>query len=195
MEVEHAPETVVALYATLADAEQALNELEAAGVPYPAIRLAAHRPADLAHAAIAERTALAGVALPAQFWSLALAPPWNDQSVQLLHQHAPLAVGMLPTPDRGRGDPDRGALAWRHYVFETSTATDAVGEYAGTTGNTGVISSGAFAPGALVEGNPLSAGTPATDQRPPDQREQPTSDTMRPDTSADRARPETELKQ
>jgi hypothetical protein len=41
MESEYAPQTIVALYTTLADAEMTLHELEAAGVPYPATRLAA----------------------------------------------------------------------------------------------------------------------------------------------------------
>ena len=34
--------------------------------------------------------------------------------------------------------PDTIALAWRHYVFESPHATDQVGEFAGTTGNTGL---------------------------------------------------------
>ena len=197
MEVERTPETIVALYATIADAETTLRDLEAAGVPYPAIRLGAYTPGDLDRAELAERTALAGVSLPDHFWTLAVAlePPWADKAVELLRQRAPLAVGTLPAPDRGRGDTDRGALAWRHYVFETPAATDAVGDFAGTTGTTGVISSGAFATGAKVEGNPPTVGAPAGDQRPSDERGRPSSDTMRPDTSADRSRPETELKQ
>src|SRR5215218_365007 len=114
METEYAPQTIVALYATLADAENTLHALEAAGVPYPAIRLAAHTPADLDRADISERAALAGISLPEQFWSLgvALDAPAGEKSTDLLRRHAPLAVGTLPAPDRGRGDPDRGALAW-----------------------------------------------------------------------------------
>jgi hypothetical protein len=195
METERTPETIVAFYATLADAELTLNELEAAGVAYPAIRLEAHTPDDIQRADIAERTALAGINLPDQSWSLgvALDPKWADKAAELLRRHTPLAVGTLPAPDHGRGDTDRGALAWRHYVFETSAATDAVGEYAGTTGNTGVTSSGAFATGAKVEGNPSTTGVPDSDQRPSDQQRQPTSDTMRTGTSTDRSRPETEL--
>ena len=188
----------MALYASLADAEHVLQELEAAGVPYPATRLAAHTPADLDRTDITERTALAGISLPEHFWSVAVAldTQAGDKAAELLRQHAPLAVGTLPAPDHGRGDPDRGALAWRHYVFETGAATDAVGEYAGTTGNTGVISSGAFANGAKVEGNPpVATDLPASDQRPSDAHQQPSSDTMRPETSTDRSRPETQLKQ
>jgi hypothetical protein len=192
METEYAPQTIVALYASLADAEKTLQLLEAAGVPYPATRLTAHTPADLDRADIAERTVLAGITLPEQFWSVAVAldAPAGDQAVELLRRHAPLAVSTLPAPDHGRGDPDRGALAWGHYVFETNAATDAIGEYAGTTGTTGVISSGAFADGAKVEGNP-----PIGDLRTSEARRPPSSDTMRPDVSTDRSRPETELKQ
>jgi hypothetical protein len=197
METEYVPQTIVALYATLADAEMTLHELEAAGVPYPATRLAAHTPADLDRADIVERTALAGISAPEHFWSVAVAldAQAGDKAADLLRRHAPLAVGTLPAPDHGRGDTDRGALAWRHYVFETDAATDAIGEYAGTTGTTGVISSGAYASGAKVEGNPSATGAPASDQRPSDERQPPSSDTMRPDVSTDRSRPETELKQ
>jgi hypothetical protein len=197
METESVPQTIVALYARLADAEATLHELEAAGIPYPATRMAAHTPADLAHAELAERTALAGIRLPEQFWSLgvALDTQAGDKAAELLRRHAPLAVGTLPAPDHGRGDTDRGALAWRHYVFETTAATDWAGESAGTTGTTGVISSGAFATGAKVEGNPPAIAVPASDERPSDAHQQPSSDTMRPDTSTDRSRPETELKQ
>ena len=192
METEYTPQTIVALYASLADAEKTLQVLEAAGVPYPATRLNAHTPADLDRADIAERVVLSGITLPEQFWSVAVAldAPEGDQAVELLRRHAPLAVGMLPAPDHGRGDPDRGALAWGHYVFETNAATDAIGEYAGSTGTTGVISSGAFADGAKVEGNP-----PVGDLRSSEARRPPSSDTMRPDVSTDRSRPETELKQ
>jgi hypothetical protein len=196
MEAEYAPQSLVAFYATLADAEQTLQALEAAGVPYPATRLAAHTPEDVDRADIEERTALAGITLPDSFWSIGVAQdaPAADKAAELLRQHAPLAVGTLPAPDHGRGDVDRGALAWRHYVFETDAATDWAGESAGTTGTTGVISSGAFASGAKVEGNPPANGVPASDQRPSDTRQPPSSDTMRPDVSTDRSRPETELK-
>jgi hypothetical protein len=197
METEYVPQTIVALYSGLAEAEQTLQALEAAGVPYPATRLAAHTPEDLDRADIAERTALAGITLPERFWSVgvALDAQAADKAAELLRQHAPLAVGTLPALDRGRGDPDRGALAWRHYVFESNAATDWAGESAGTTGTTGVISSGAFASGAKVEGNPPTTGTPASDERPSDKHQPPSSDTMRPDVSTDRSRPETELKQ
>src|SRR4051794_9056630 len=191
METEHAPQTIVAFYPTLANAENTLCALEAAGVPYPATQLAAHTPDDLDHADIAERTALAGITLPEHFWSVAVAldAPAGDQAAELLRRHEPLAVGTLTAPDRGRGDPDRGALAWRHYVFESDAATAEVQEDAGTTGTTSIITSGAFADGAKVERNPPATG----DQRASDARRPPSSDTMRPDVSTDRSRPETEL--
>jgi hypothetical protein len=196
METEHAPQTIVALYATLSDAEGALQTLEAAGVPYPATRLAAHTLADIDRSDSAERTALAGISLPEQFWSVAVAldTPKGDQAADLLRRHAPLAVSTLPAHDHGYGELDRGALAWSHYVFETAAATDAVGEYAGTTGTTGVISSGAFASGAKVEGKPPIADVPIADHPASEARRTPSSDTMRPDVSTDRSRPETELK-
>jgi hypothetical protein len=197
METEYAPQTIVALYATLADAEHALQDLEAAGVAYPATRMAAHTPEDLDRADLAERTALAGIRLPERFWSLgvALDTPSGDKAAELLRQHNPLAVGTLPAPNGGRGDVDNGALAWRHYVFESDAATDWAGESAGTTGMTGVINSGAFATGAKVEGNPPATGVPASDERPSDADQPPSSDTLRPDVSTDRSRPDTELKQ
>jgi hypothetical protein len=197
MEVEHAPDTVVALYTTLADAEATLHDLEGSGVPYPKIRMAAHAPGELEHMAIVERTALADIAAPGHFWSLAvlMEPLWAGKAMEVLRKRQPFAVGAVPPPNRGRGDTDGGALAWRHYVFESDAATDIGGEHAGTTGGTGIITSGAFANSARAEGNPPAAGTPASDERPSDKRQQPTSDTMRPDTSTDRSRPGTELKQ
>ena len=98
-------------------------------------------------------------------------------------------VALVLGPDSVIRVPE-GAIAWRHYVFESPAATDWAGESAGTTGTTGIATSGAFGEGAKVEDNQLSTG----DQRPADKREQPSSDTMRPDTSIDRSRPETELK-
>jgi hypothetical protein len=196
MEVERIRETVVALYTTLADAEAALSELERSGVPYPDIRLAAHAPGDPDLMAVMERAAPDGITTPDYSWSLAVAlePKWADKAVEVLRKHQPIAIGTTPAPNHGRGDSDSGAIAWRHYVFKSSAATDAAGESAGTTGTTGVISSGAFANDAKVEGSPPAKGVPAEDQRPSDQRQPPTSDTMAPDTSSDRSRPETELK-
>lgn len=192
-------DTIVALFGALADTEAALHELQAAGVPYPNIHMGAHTPADLEHATIAERAELAGITAPEHFWSLAviLDQKWRDKAVEVLRQANPFALGRLPALDNRRDDTERGAIAWRHYVFETPLATDAVGLSSngpGTTGNTGIISSGVFAEGALAEGNPPSRATPPSDERPSNADRPPTSDTMEPKTSTDRSRPETELK-
>lgn len=195
MEVEHEPEMIAALFATLAEAEATLHALEGAGVPYPDIRMGAHAPGDLDRASIAERAQLAGVAAPERFWSLAvvLDPKWRDKALELLQSRRPLALGRVDPLDHWRDDTERGAIAWRHYVFETPAATDWAGEGAGTTGMTGVISSGVFADGARAEGNPPTKAAPASDERPSDADQPPTSDTKAPKTSTDRSRPETEL--
>jgi hypothetical protein len=112
---------------------------------------------------------------------------------QILRNHGPLAIGRMPAPHHGRSDTDQGAIAWRHYVFETPLATDAIGDFAGTTGNTGIISSGVFADGALAEGNPPVRGQSGSHGRAASEQ-QPTSDDRQPTTSTDRSRPETELR-
>jgi len=189
------PDTWIALFAKLADAEAALHALQAVGVPYPALRLGAHTAAELEQLTPAEREQLARIDVPAQFWSIAvtLEPQWHDQALAVLREHRPFALGNLPTLDNRRDDTERGAIAWRHYVFETSAATDAVGEHAGETGTTGIISSGVFAEGALAEGNPPAHALAMGDQRRSDADTPPTSDTMQPKVSTDRSRPETEL--
>jgi hypothetical protein len=193
---EHEPEKIIALFAALAEAEATLHALQEAGVPYPAIRMGTHAPAELDQTEFAEQAASAGVAAPEQFWSLALTldPQWGDKAGEVLKQHAPFAIARADGVDLVIDDVDQGAVAWRHYVFETPFATDTVGEFAGTTGNTGVISSGVFTEGALAEGNPPAKHTPTKDERPSDADTSPTSDTMTPKTSTDRSRPETELK-
>ena len=189
MEQQHTPEVIVALYDSLADVEAALSDLEQAGVPYPDIRMGAHTADD------SDLPALGATALPERFWSLRVIvdQPGRYGAERILRSHHPLAVGRMPAPDAGRDDTDRGAIAWRHYVFETPFATDAVGEYAGTTGNTGIISSGVFANGALAEGNPPVRGQPGSYGRPASERQQPSSDELRPATSTDRSRPDNEL--
>jgi hypothetical protein len=189
MEQQHAPEVIVALYDALADVEAALAELEQAGVPYPDIRMGAHTAGDR------DLPALGATALPERFWSLRVTVDQRGRygAEQILRKHQPLAVGRMPAPDAGRDDTDRGAIAWRHYVFETPFATDAVGEYAGTTGNTGVISSGVFANGALAEGNPPTRDRPGSHGRPAGEGQRPTSDDLRPTTSTDESRPDNEL--
>ena len=196
MERQHDTEHVVALFDSLAAAEAALHALQDAGVAYPAMHLGAHAPEELDRADFAERAGLAGVAAPERFWSLrvALGPQSRDKAREALDRLAPFAIARPEAIDLPIDDVDQGGIAWRHYVFESPHATDAVGEYAGTTGNTGVISSGVFADGALAEGNPPADRTPPSDERPSDAGKQPTSDTMTPKTSTDRSRPETELK-
>src|SRR5262245_59217660 len=188
MEVEHVPETIVALYPTLADAEAALNALQDAGVPYPDIQMAALTPSD------PERAQLGDISAPERLWSLAVLPDpkWRDKALDVLEAHHPFAIGRMPAANAGRGDADRGAIAWRHYVFWTPASTDAVGDFAGTTGTTGVISSGVFADGALAEGNPPANAIPAHEQRPT--TEQPTTDERRPIVEPEGSRSETKLK-
>jgi hypothetical protein len=189
------PDTWIALFAALADAEAALHALQAAGVPYPAFQLGAHTQAELERLTPEERGQLAGTNAPAQFWSIAITmePQWRDKALAALRERQPFALGSLPTLDNRRDDTERGAIAWRHYVFETSAATDAIGEHAGETGTTGIISSGVFAEGALAEGNPPASALAVGDQRESDTDTPPTSDALRPNVSKQRSRPETKL--
>jgi hypothetical protein len=189
-EQQFAPEEIIALYDALAAVEAALSDLERAGVPYPDIRMGAHSADD--HGL----PALDAPALPERFWSLRVIVDQRGRygAEQILRGHTPLAVGRMPAPNAGRDDTDRGAIAWRHYVFETPFVTDAVGEFAGTTGNTGIISSGVFADGALAEGNSPVRGQAGSHGRPASERQRPTSDDLRPATSAGDSRPDNELR-
>jgi len=188
MKQQHMPETVVALYGELAAAEAAMSALEAAGIPYPDIRLRPHRIDDL------DRPDLGAVTLSDIFWSLNVVIDQRGvyHAEDILLSHHPLATGRMPALLHGRSDTDLGALAWRHYVFETPLATDQVGETAGTTGNTGVSISGVFANGALAEGNPPVRGKRGSYSRPASEQ-QPTTDDRRPVTTAERSRPDTQL--
>ena len=189
METERAPEVIVALYGALADAQAAQEELQDAGIPYPDIRLHGHAATD------PDRPALDLPNPPERFWSLTVVidEPGRDQRAdEVLRKHAPLAIGRMPAPNKGRSAADRGAIAWRHYVFETPAATDTVGEGAGTTGTTGVISSGVFATNANAEGNPPARGLAPEDHRPAND-ETATTDDRAPETATDRSRPQTEL--
>lgn len=189
MEPKSIPEAIVGFYRTLADAEATLNELQAAGIPYPDIRLSAHTASD------PDRPPLEATRGQEHCWSIAVLlddPGRAQMAEEVLRRHQPLALGRQPAPNRGRSSADRGAIAWRHYVFETPLATDAVSDAAGTTGTTGVISSGVFASGALAEGNPPARQLGGSDQRPAS--EQPSSDDRAPMTTTDRSRPETKLK-
>lgn len=190
-----APELYAAVFADLAAAEAALHALEAAGVPYPAIRMGTHEPAELAGTPLAERASRAGQDAHT-LWSLTvtLNPQWRDRAIETLRGRDPFAIGRLPAADNRANDTERGAIAWRHYVFETDAATDAVGEYAGTTGTTGIISSGVFADNAPASGNPPVRSQPPGDQRPSEAGQSPTSDTRRPEVGQQGSRPQTELK-
>ena len=189
MEQQYTPEVIIALYGSLADVEAALSDLQQAGIPYPNLRMGAHTAGD------SDLPTLGATALPDRFWSLRVIidQPGRYGAERILRKHQPLAVGRMPAPDAGRDDTDQGAIAWRHYVFETPFATDAVGEYAGTTGNTGIISSGVFANDALAEGNPPVRGQPGSAGRPASDQQHPSSDDLRPATSTDRSRPDNEL--
>lgn len=181
-----------ALFGTLAGAEAALHALQDAGTPYPAIRMASYAAADLAGTQLAGRAGAAE-----QFWALTvtLDDAWRDKALAALRASEPFAIGQLPTGDNRANDTERGAIAWRHYVFETGAATDAVGDFAGTTGTTGVISSGVFSDGALATGNPPVRSQPAAGQRPSDAGEAPSSDTkQQEEVGQGRSRPQNELK-
>jgi hypothetical protein len=172
MEPRHAPDAIVALYDTLADVQAAMDELEGAGVPYPDIRMGAHTADDRA------LPDLGAAALPERFWSLSVLIDQRGRyhAEDILRGHRSFAVGRMPATHKGRSDTDLGAIAWRHYVFETPVATDHVGDSAGTTGNTGVISSGVYAAGALAEGNRPVRGRPGSANRPPSEAQKPTGD-------------------
>lgn len=192
MERDMAPEMIVALYASLADAEAALDELQEVDVPYPDIRLAAHAASD------PDRPALEATALPEHFWSLSvwLYEPGREQAVEeVLGRHQPLAIGQQAAPNKGRKSADRGAIAWRHYIFEAPESTSDVTDAAGTTGTTGIVSSGVFATGARAEGNPPARGVPAGDKRPAAADQPPTTDDRGQETAVEgHSRPTTELK-
>ena len=186
---EHAPEHVVALYNHLAETQAAMEELQEAGVPYPDIRMGGHNAAD------ADLPAIGAAELPEQFWSLQVVVLERGVygAEDILRKHTPIAVGRMPAPNAGRSDTDLGAIAWRHYVFETSHATDWVGDTAGTTGATGIGSSGVFAEGTLAEGNPPVRGEPGSHGQPASEQQQPSSDDRKPGLSTDRSRPDTTL--
>jgi hypothetical protein len=160
MQPQHVFETLVARYASLADAEAALHDLQDATVPYPDIRMGAQAAQDCPHAREGD--------LSAMCWSLTvmLDGPARERISPILRQHAPRVVSRQPAPQHGRSETDQGAIAWRHYVFATPAATDWVGDSAGTNGTTGVISSGVFANGALAEGNPPTRDLPRSQHRP-----------------------------
>ncbi len=182
------PKALVAMYTTLAAAEAALHDLQDAKIPYPNIRMRAHPAGD------PDRPQLAGADAANPFWSLNVLLDEQEPSPaeEVLRKHSPLTIGWLPAPDAGRSETDQGAIAWRHYVFYSPAATDEIGDAAGTTGTTGISSSGAFTDGALAEGNPPARGVD-DGHRPTERDQPPTTDERRPEIDTSRSRPETKL--
>lgn len=76
---------ILGLFADLPSAEAALHALQAAGTPYPAIRMGAHTANDL------RGTALRAPSSGGQFWSLAvlLEPAWRDKALALCASTSP----------------------------------------------------------------------------------------------------------
>ena len=138
---EQSPEVIIALYDQLANAESALADLQAAGLDYSVIRMEAHDASE--YAADLQQ------AMPASgnIWSLTIpveAGP-TDEVQAALNNHDPLAVGRALAPDQGHDEVKQGAVAWRHYRLNGPPGTDQVTDAAGTSGTTGIITSGLFA--------------------------------------------------
>jgi hypothetical protein len=189
------PDQWIALFGSLADAQAAMDAAQAAGAPYPALRLGALAADELEQLVSGAAGNRAQLRMPAQGWSIVatLEPKWREQALAALRDHQPLLLGRWEAPDNRRDDTERGAIAWRHYVFETSAATDMVGDGAGTTGMTGVINSGVFADGAHAEGNPPAHATEPDDRRLEEADRPPSSDDMQPKVSQEGSRPQTKL--
>jgi hypothetical protein len=138
---EHTPEVIIALYDQLADAEAALNDLQAAGLDYAVIQMGTHDARDYAG------TLQPGALASGNVWSLTIpadAGATRDAQAALTN-HNPLAVGRAPAPNKGRDEVTQGAIAWQHYRLNGPPGTDEVTDAAGTSGTTGIINSGAFA--------------------------------------------------
>lgn len=150
------PEIVIGLYKTLRNAQNAMYELEAAHVPYPTMQLSSHSIHD------AERPDLDVPELPESFWSVSvkLRTASYDQVRDVLQHHQPLGIGRERAELFGRDDVDRGAIAWRHYVFEPPAVTPGYPESRGNVGTTETVSTGVFAEGVKTEGNPPVEGFP-----------------------------------
>lgn len=143
---EQEPQTIVALFATLPAATAALDALQAAGLPYTSLALREQRPDDPGLPAQAQQAQ--------QLWAVAasVGGPLHQRAYDLLRDHGPLALGHSHTD--ARPEATRGSIAWGHYVFETSAPTNPIGESTGTTGVSGVATSGIFASDALAEDRP-----------------------------------------
>ena len=152
MEAQRTPERVVAIYGTLTATEGAFHALQDMGIPASNIQMEVHT--------AAEQVSLPQtVSIPDTYWSLVVSSGDTiDQAIEVLQQHQPLAVGRRKVAT-GVDDVDQGSIAWGHYVFETSAATDQATDAAGTAGTTGIISSGVFSQDALAEGRPQTNDT------------------------------------
>lgn len=138
---EQSPEMIVALYDQLANAEAALADLQAAGLDYAVIRMEAHDASEFA-SALQHAAPISG-----NIWSLTIPAEAGatDDAQAALNNHDPVAVGQAPAPDKGRDEVKQGAIAWRHYRLNGPPGTDQVTDAAGTSGTTGIITSGLFA--------------------------------------------------
>ena len=150
---ESEPQSLIALFNTLATATEAMYAVQAAGVPYANLTLESHNVDDVA----------ASVAKPIAdddglVWSLAVlvGEPLYSKAVAALRTQPAFALGQQDATLGGRDVVERGRTAWGHYVFAAVAASDQVGEGAGTVGTTGVTSSGVFASGSHSEAKPAT---------------------------------------
>ena len=148
---EQEPQTLVALFGRLAQAEAALHALQDAGVPYANISLASHDPEAVELSVGHTITDDDGL-----IWSLSvlIGEPLFTKSNEVLRGQDAFALGQQPAAYAGRDTIDRGKTAWGHYVFEPVAASSWVGDAAGTAGTTGIISSGALSDRANVQDSP-----------------------------------------
>ncbi|MBC8160821.1 MAG: hypothetical protein H7Z42_06330 [Roseiflexaceae bacterium] len=149
--MEQKPQSLVALFGRLAEAEAALHALQEAGVAYANISMASHEVAavepSVGHA-VADDDGLV--------WSLAVlvGEPLHTKALGVLRAQPTFALGQQPAEFAGRDTVDRGRTAWGHYVFEPVAASGWVGEAAVTSGTSGIISSGALSERANVQDSP-----------------------------------------
>lgn len=149
MQQEHEFAPIVALYGTLGDTEAAHSALLASGLSEARLLLGALDAEQIAAAGLPDAVERA--------WSLTILP--DDQPaealIEELRRHRPLTIGRIDDPRAARDEVARGAIAWRHYVFESPVATESNTFAAGQTGMTGVANTGAFANDAIAEDDPI----------------------------------------
>jgi hypothetical protein len=191
MEQQRMPEMIVALFNDLPVVTEAMARLEERGVPYSDIRLRTYPNQDDDMSSLPPGLP----SLAEQVWMLQVVVefPGVFRAEELLREHMPLAIGRCLAPNRGRSDTELGALSWRHHVFASSTASDQVGESAGTTGLTGITTSGVFADDAVTTGNVPVRGLRGSEGRPPLRHQNPADEQLHPTTVTDKERPDTEL--